>query len=462
MSRRIVLARDLGELWLALLEESRVVELLIRPESTGRWLGTIAKGKVTRVAPGIRAVFTDLGLGRDVFTIRPEAAAPPGRPLKPGDEIVVQIIREADAGKGFRATPTVTIPGWSLVLAPGGIHRGVSQRIVDEAERQRLREILEAITPAGTGVIARTAAAGASAQDLEEELAQLLEQWAKISSRAREHRAPAVLHREDDPTLAFLRDNLAGGLEEIIVEGPAEFLEGALNDHSPKVKVHPGPLPAVEAWRLDRALEEVLSAAVGLPSGGRLVIQSTEALVAIDVNSGRDVSAADLEQTALRTNLEAAREVVRQVRLRDLGGLIVVDFIDMTEAEHRAQVGRTLAEAFAADRAKSRVLPLSEFCCAEITRQRQRRPLERFLLGPCPCCGRGQTLRPEAEARRLLRELRRVARPLPESRIRVRAPLAVQEAAREILAESRGAWGLPDPARVSFGEGPGVVVVLED
>ncbi len=461
--RRVVLARDLGELWLALIEQGRVTELRIRPEAQGRWLGTIAKGRVTRVAPGVRAAFVDVGLGRDVFTIRPEIASSAlGRPLAVGDEIVVQIVREADGGKGHRATPAVTIPGWSLVLAPYSSRSGVSQRIVDAAERQRLRAILDELAPPDFGLIARTAAAGADPADLAAELEALRAQWSAIAELANESRAPTLLHREQDPALAFLRDHLAEGLAEVVAgETDLPWLEPALagiaGDHVPRLRRHEGPLSLVEAYRLDRALEEVLSPTAPLPGGGRLVIQSTEALVAIDVNSGRDVEAADLEETAYRTNLAAATEVARQIRLRDLAGLIVVDFIDMDDPQHRADVDAALAGALARDRHKLRVIPLSEFCVVQITRQRRRPTLERLQGRACAICGKGTVLRPEAEARRLLRQLRVVGRPHPAARLRVSAPAPVLEAARQIAEEFGGRSALPPLERVTWSEGPSQV-----
>jgi ribonuclease G len=464
--RRVVLARDLGELWLALVEGDRVAELRIRPEAQGRWLGTIAKGRVTRVAPGVRALFVDLGLGRDVFTIRPETATTAdGRPLGVGDEILVQILREADGGKGHRATPSVTLPGWSLVLSPGSERCGVSQRIVDAAERQRLRAILDELAPPGFGLIARTAAAGADRADLAAELELLMAQWAAIAERSRELRAPAIIHREQDPALAFLRDHLAQGLSEVVAgDVDLPWLEPAIagigGEHVPRLRRHEGPLPMVEAFRLDRALEEVLTPTAPLAGGGRLVIQSTEALVAIDVNSGRDVEAADLEETAYRTNLAAATEVARQIRLRDLAGLIVIDFIDMDDPAHRAEIDAALARALTLDRHKLRVVPLSEFCVVQITRQRRRPTLERLLGRACAVCGKGTVLRPEAEARRLLRQLRIVARPHPAARLRVFAPAPVLEAARQIAEEFGPRSGLPPLERVTWSEGPAQVDVF--
>ncbi|MBP7148666.1 MAG: ribonuclease E/G [Acidobacteria bacterium] len=456
MPRRVVVAHDLGEVWLALLEDRRVVELAIRPAS-GRWLGAIVKGRVTGLAPGVRAVFVDIGTARDAFTIRPEAA-PGGAPLKPGDELLVQIIREAEGGKGHRATPALSIPGWSLVLAPGATHRGVSHRIAEEAERQRLRAILDEIAPPEHALIARTAAQGASREELATERDALLALWESIRRRADDARAPAIVYREQAPELAFLRDRLADGLDEVIVDGgETSGLQAAfsrITADAPRVVAHDGPLPAIEAWRLDAALEEALDDRVPLPGGGRLVIHPTEALVAIDVNSGQDLGAADLEQTALRTNLEAAGEIVRQVRLRDVGGLVVIDFIDMQLPESRAQVDAALAEQLAFDRARRRVLPLDDFCVALITRQRRGASLFRQFGATCPTCHRGSVLRADALARSLLRELRRAARPYPAPRCRLSAPAAALDDAREIAER----WGevsrLPATSSIEFVEGP--------
>lgn len=460
--RRVVVARDFGELWLGVVEDGRVVELSIRPEIGGRWLGTIVKGRVTRLAPGVRAAFVDIGLSRDVFTVMPPGTIAE-RHLMPGEEILVQISREAQGGKGHRGTFEVTLPGWALVLAPGQFHRGVSRRIADAAERERLRAILDEIAPERYGLIARTAAAGLSREELVADRDALIARWEAIDAAARGSRAPAIIWREENQALAFVRDHLAIGIDELVVDEAGRdaiqpLLAGMNGSTAPAVRIHPGPLPAIEGWALDAALAEALSTDVSLPGGGRLVIQSTEALVAIDVNSGRDTGAADLEDTALRTNLEAAEEVARQVRLRDLAGLVVIDFIDVEHATSRARINEALATAFAPDRLKSRILPLTEFCLAQITRQRRRLPVEKIVAEPCSCCGRGLTLRPEAEARRLLREARRRIRPLPHARVRVTAPEHVATAAREIVEKWGAASGLP-PSRVGCAVGPTGIVV---
>lgn len=456
--RTLIVARDLGELWLATIDGSRVMELAVYPAAAARWIGAIVKGRVTRPVPGVAAVFVDVGFERDAFTIWESTGEDRELP-RPGDELLVQIVREADRGKGARATPNVTLAGWSLVLVPGSQHRGISRRIDDSVERDRLRAILDRLEPAGPGWIVRTAARGLDEAVLQAEATRLLERWRRIDERAAAAAAPAVIEREDGPLLAFLRDRLDGRIGEIVVDGD-ELLEAVERAASESVvafpprRRHPGPLPAVEAFHLDRALDDALAREVRLPGGGRLVIDETEAFVAVDINSGRDTGADDLEQTALRTNLAAIAELERQIGLRNLSGLIVVDFIDMREESSRRAVNEALERMLAADRLKTRFTRLSDFSLAEVTRQRRGLPLAGRLTEPCPHCESGRTLRPEAQARRLLRELRRLARPMPEGRFVLAGPQRVIEIAREIVREEGAVSSLPPLSRVGFVVGP--------
>ncbi len=447
---RIVVARDLGERWLALVEAGRVTELVVRPLASGRLLGAIFLGRVVRPVPGVAGAFVDIGTGRDAFLPVPE-----GDPPRTGEDLLVQVTREADGGKGPRVTREVTLPGWRLVLAPRVTHRGVSRKIGDEVERERLRALLDRIVPAGVGVIARTAAAGAAEEELRGELGELLERWEAIRSRATAARAPLLLHEEEDPARAFVRDQGGREVEEVVVEPGDEDLLASLPGEGGRasVRLHRGPLPAVEAFGLDRALEEVFSPVVPLPGGGRLVIQATEAMVAVDVDSGRDVSGDSLEETALRTNLEAAEELGRQLRLRELGGLVVADFIDMRRGTSRRALADRLAAVFARDRAKIRWAPPGEFTLVRISRQRRRPPLERLLGETCRCCGRAIVPAPAARARRLLRRLRVLARSAPGARFRIAAPPAVLAEARDIVLAHGEDSGLPDPALLSYREG---------
>lgn len=461
-TRRVVATHELGELWLALCEGGAVVELTVVPEGAPLLLGAIMKGLVTRLAPSVGAAFVDLGFARDVFVPLPEGRRL-DRPLAEGDEVLVQVTREAQGGKGWRARLEVAIPGWTLVLAPSAAHRGVSQQILDSEERARLRCILRDIAPTGFGLIARTKAAGLEADQLILERDRLLARWDAIRDRAQAIRAPGAAEVDQSPTLAFLREQMARGVDDVVVDpddlgAVSRELEGAPVSVAPRVRAHPGPLPATEAWGLERAWETALAEEVRLPSGGRLIVQRTEALVAIDVDSGPN-GAEDLEETALSIDLEAAAEVARQVRLRSLGGLIVVDFIDVRRPGRRARLTDALAQAFAGDRLRTRIAPLSEFCVAEITRQRRRRPLAEGFTEPCPGCRRGVVLTAEAEARRLLRDLRRRCRGLIAPRLRVRAAAPALAAAQEIVARWGDGAGLPKPSSITWVEGPAEITV---
>ena len=452
-------ASDFGEVWLALMEGDRPYELILRGEEQSRLLGAIFKGRVSGQARAVGASFVEIGSARDAFLM--DGRANDANPPQLGDELLIQIVREADGGKGPRATRHLTLAGWSLVFAPVG-PSGVSRRIDDLEERDRLKQILDELAPEGTGLIARTSAVGATREELELERDELLARWDVVAAKAAAVRAPALVHRDEDPAVPWLRDHLALGPERIVVDGPgADERKEALQRITglPPIESFSGPLPAIEAMHLDRELSGALSAHVPLPSGGRLIIESTEALTAIDVNSGSDFSSATLEETATRTNLEAIPEIVRQILLRDLAGMVLVDFIDMIRPENRARVDEALALELTRDRSKLRTLPLTEFCLAQITRQRRRPSLARLMMQPCACCRRGQVLRPDTQARQLLRQLRVIARPRPVGRFTFAAPLPVVEAAREIAEKWGQACGLPALQHVSFVAGEADIAV---
>ncbi len=463
MSGTIVIARDLGELWMALVEDGRVVELEIDAEGAPSWLGAIAKARVIKAGERYRGAFVDIGLGREAFLV-PDRAWPPPEDLAPGAELIVQVTREPARGKGLRVTRALDITGQLVVLMPGTAARGVSHRIEDESERERLRELLVRIAPADVGLVARTVSAGASEEAIVAEVEALVARWRAIEQRAALVAAPVILEGADDAPRAFVRDRLRGVPERIVLDLGARE-EAVTGDGAWPIAVehHAGPLPAIEAYGLDRALAEGLAAEVPLLSGGRLVIHETEALVAIDVNSGgrgSGTNGGSIEDSFLETNLAAAREIARQIRLRDLAGLIVVDFIDMRRRANREDVDHAFAAALAADGARIRRLPLSEFCVAELTRQRRRRSLAGAHGTLCPTCSQGVVASAPAAARRLLRTLRQLARPIPEGRFRVSAE-------GEVLADARAIadrWGaeshLPAMSRISFESGAERVEVV--
>jgi ribonuclease G len=395
----------------ALLENGRAAELYFeRPRRQGS-VGDIYLGRVSRVLPGMQAAFVDIGFEKDAFLyvadVRdewedyddapseeeplPRSATSIDELLKEGQHVIVQVVKEAMGAKGARVSTNISLPGRLLVYTPYSSKAGISRRIEDETERERLRAALEAF-PGGRGFIARTAAQGRGTEEFETDRIYLAALWESILSRSRSSQPPALLHGEQGLLLRSLRDLVSEDVAAIRVNDHeafgriVEFLHVTEPSVVPRVKLHRKD-SLFEEFGVEAEIEKALKSKVWLKSGGYLVINPTEALVSIDVNTGKFVGKDSLEDTVLAVNLEAVREIVRQIRLRDLGGILVVDFIDLEDEEHR----RTLFEAFEGemkkDRAKSKILQISEFGLVQITRKRSRPSLDRVLTRSCPCCG---------------------------------------------------------------------------
>jgi ribonuclease G len=317
--------------------------------------------------------------------------------LKPGQEIIVQVVKDPLPNKGARISTHVTLPGRYLVLLPTVRHFGVSRRIDDDAERERLIGLLHQLPVAGGGLIVRTVGGGRGSEEFESDLAYLSKLWDKIRHRAGKVSAPTLLHQDLDLALRVVRDLLRQEFSVLWVDGEetyeriVEFLDQVQPALVAKVKLFRQGATLFEQFGIEDQIEAALKSKVWLKSGGYIVINPTEALVAIDVNTGRFVGQRNLEDTVLQTNLEAVQEIVRQIRLRDLGGIIVIDLIDMVEQAHREEVFSSLENEIKKDRAKTKLLNISEFGLVEITRKRSRANLERLLTQPCPyCAGRGR------------------------------------------------------------------------
>ncbi len=312
--------------------------------------------------------------------------------LKAGQEITVQVLKDAMPNKGARVTTQITLPGRSLVLLPNVPHLGVSRRIEDEDERQRLRTLLAEVQPPGSGLIVRTAGEGANRDDLESDLAYLSRLWQRIRRRSERVSAPTLLHSDLDLALRIVRDYMSSDYSAIWVDGEetyerlVEFVDQMQPSMLSRVRLFQQDTGLFEQFAIEDEIDAALKTKVWLKSGGHIVINPTEALIAIDVNTGRYVGRHNLEDTVLTTNLEAVQEIVRQIRLRNLGGIIVIDLIDMETPEHRQQVSDALAQEMAKDRARNKVLNISEFGLVEITRKRSRPSLERLLTQSCPYC----------------------------------------------------------------------------
>lgn len=410
MHRELLVEGDPHQTRLAVLEAGRLVEFFVERHRGRGLVGNVYKGRVRRVLPGMRAAFVDLGLERDGYLYLEEMAvaesgAPggdgrrtsPGIPRR-GQEVVVQIARERLADKGPRVTTEITLPGRYLVLTPLAGRLGISRRIEEPDERARLQTVaLEQWGDAleATGCIVRTAAAGAPAEDLGREYELLAEVWREIEARAAATAAPALLHQEEELAVRVIRDHFGEDFGALLVDGADahRVIREYLGRVQPELvtRLEKSRRGLFDRYRIDAAVDAALEPRAPLPSGGYLVINQTEALVAIDVNSGRDVGSGGFRDTVLRTNLEAVAEAVRQIRLRDLSGILVIDLIDMEHEEDRRAVFARLELELRKDRARKRVLEISEFGLVQLTRQRRGENLERALMGPCPTCrGRGR------------------------------------------------------------------------
>src|SRR5438067_510484 len=421
MSREIVINATKHESRIAVLDEGQIVELSVERTRHRTIVGNIYKGRVTKVLPGMQSAFVDLGLERDAFlyvsdviedleeyesetpdelhiddvsTHRPEASI--SDLLREGQEIVVQVSKDTIAGKGARITSHITLPGRFLVYMPTVTHIGVSRRIEDEGERARLKEILERIRPAGLGgFIVRTAGEQRNEEDFVADLKYLTDLWDQIKRRAEKSSAPSVIHHDLDLVLRAIRDVLSPEFKTVWVDSVeqyqriVEFLDHIQPNLVSRVRLYRRDEAIFDEFGIENEIAKALKSKVWLKSGGYIVINQTEALVAIDVNTGKYVGRRNLEETVFKTNLEAAKEIVRQIRLRDLGGIIVLDFIDMEESNNRARLFETLEIEIRKDRSKTKILQISEFGLIEMTRKRVRQSLERSLTQACPYCSGG-------------------------------------------------------------------------
>jgi ribonuclease G len=422
MTKDLIVSTSPRETRVALLEDGHVSEVFIERESRRGSVGNIVKGRVTRVLPGMQSAFVDIGLERDAFLhvddvlaeldenlLTPDEQAAPSRArdergpieaqIKEGQDLVVQVVKEPLGQKGARITSHVSLPGRYLVYMPTVEHVGVSRKIVDEEERRRLKSVLVQIRAArgGGGLIARTAGQGREAADFERDARYLTKTWDEARALACRERAPALLHRELGLVQRLLRDLLSEDIATIRIDTEREYqrtvdlVRELQPELASRVRLSGESGNILEENGVSLELERALRAKVWLASGGYIVINPTEALVAIDVNTGRFTGKKDLEETILKTNLEAVVEIVHQIRLRDLGGIIVVDFIDMEERKSRQKVMTALETELRRDRSPSKVLSVNEFGLVILTRKRVKQSLERTLCQECPyCAGSGR------------------------------------------------------------------------
>jgi ribonuclease G len=432
MHRKLVINEAEHETRLALLEDGTIVELFIERDDESDIGGNIYKGRVQRVLPGIQAAFVDIGLhqaafiyvddvlGETIYDFEallsngdeieigdkpendslPDSQAPTGRypenhiedMITEGQEIMVQVAKSPIGTKGARVTSHISIPGRFLVLMPSSDHIGISRKIEDLDERNRLKNAVVRLRKEPCGYIVRTAAEGLSEEKLAAEMAFLNRLWDNIQNKYKSLPSPSLLHQELSLSLRAVRDLLINEAESLVVDNRSGYQKilGFLDTYMPNLKenveMHGNSEPIFDAYNLEGDISRALKKKVWLKSGGYIVIEHTEALVAIDVNTGRYVGKHNLEETILKTNLEALKEIAYQVRLRDIGGIIIIDFIDMQKKSNQEKVFHELKEAFKKDRSKTHILPMSEMGLIQMTRKRSKKPLSRILCEPCLYC----------------------------------------------------------------------------
>jgi len=409
--KQLIISRDALETRVAVLEDGRPAEMYVERPHRRSLVGNVYKGRVENVLTGMDAAFVDIGLERNGFLSAGEVVAPEARSgrsrtigdlLRPGGELLVQVTRDAMGGKGPRLTMEVGIPGRYLVYLPTGKGAGVSRRLGSE-ERERLRTISRAVAPDSGGIIVRTAAEGAGREAIERDLRFLQRMWAGAERRARAAGAPALVYMEVELAVRSVRDLVGPDFAAVVVDDEklhrrlASYLHAVAPELQERVERYEDEEPLFSRLGLEREIEKALSRRVDLPSGGYIVIDHTEAMTVIDVNTGRYVGRRHLEDTTVKTNLEACREIVRQLRLRDIGGIIVIDFIDMTAKANREAVLAALEAQFTLDRTKTYVVEISPLGLVEMTRQNVTQGLREIVTAHCPVCrGQGRVISEES------------------------------------------------------------------
>lgn len=423
MKSELIVNVGAGENRVALLEDGELAEIYIENSSSVRLVGNIYRGKVMSVLPGMQAAFVDIGYEKNAFLYAGDIIekkeycddeddeAVSGHEcniadmLKAGQELTVQVIKEPIGTKGPRVTTNITLPGRYLVLLPGANYTGVSRRIENEYERAKLKKAAEELKPDGMGLIIRTASEGKEEKDFVDDLNFLLKLWEGIKKKEKSGPVPRCIHKDLGLVYRTVRDMFTGDISRFVIDNKEEYEKvlDIVNMLSPtlksRVEYFSRDYDIFEYYGLESKIARALSRKVWLKCGGYLVIDRTEALTVIDVNTGKYIGAKSLENTVLKTNLEAAGEIAKQIRLRDIGGIIIIDFIDMHEQEHQQMVLDELRQALKRDRTKTTVVGMTGLGLIEMTRKKVRKELSSQLITDCPYCdGTGKVLTPEAAA----------------------------------------------------------------
>ncbi len=442
MGKKIIINHARHEIRVAVIENGVVSEIFYEREKNKSVVGNVYKGKVVKVLPGMESAFVDIGLEKAAFlyvddirveghdlddepeiNIDDEAPTPKRSKqkindlIKEGQEIMVQVSKGPIGTKGARITCNITLPGRNLVFMPHVNNVGVSRQIRDDKERNRLRKIVTSVKPENSGFIVRTVAAGRSEDEFKNDVEYLNATWMDCERKFKTFRAPAILYEDLNLTGRTIRDMLSAEVDALIIDDNGEYerlksyLDKYLPKYSPILKLFKKKNIIFDHYGISQEIDRGLNRKVWLKSGGYLVIDQTEALTAIDVNTGSFTGSTNHEETILTTNLEAAGEIVHQLKLRDIGGIIIIDFIDMETPENRNKVFHLLKEELKKDKARTKCLPISEMGLVEMTRKRNRENLGRFLRQGCPYCeGRARIKSPATTTYEIYREIQRLTK----------------------------------------------------
>ncbi|GAB6263277.1 ribonuclease G [Photobacterium sp. CCB-ST2H9] len=450
MSTELLINVTPSETRVAMIEGGNLQEIHIERESKRGIVGNIYKGKVSRVLPGMQAAFVDIGLDKAAFLhasdIVPhtECVAENEKQqfqvrdiselVRQGQDLVVQVVKDPLGTKGARLTTDVTLPSRYLVFMPGASHVGVSQRIESETERERLKALVMPHCDELGGFIIRTAAEGATTEEMAQDAAFLKHLWRKVLERRRKYKSKSMLYGELGLAQRILRDFVGTELDSIYVdsrlafENLMEFTDEFVPEISSKLVHYTGEQPIFDLYDTENEIQRALDRKVELKSGGYLIIDQTEAMTTIDINTGAFVGRRNLEETIFNTNIEATKAIARQLRLRNLGGIIIIDFIDMASEEHRRRVLTALEHALSYDRVKTNINGFTQLGLVEMTRKRTRESIEHVLCGTCPTCeGRGTVKTVDSVCYEILREITRVNRAYDADRFVVYVSPAVAE-----------------------------------
>ncbi|MDX8336664.1 Rne/Rng family ribonuclease [Candidatus Cetobacterium colombiensis] len=441
----------------AVLENGRVMEVHIEREGEGTLNGNIYKGKVANVLPGMESAFVNIGLEKNGFLYVKDlrdfeekyltgivnSEKPIEDLLRVGDEVVVQVLSDPRGSKGARVTTHYTIPGKFLVLMPNNNHIAISKKIKSEEERERLEQLFSEIVPEGMGVIIRTAAEGKTIYHFEKELQYLIKKWEEIEIKMKGAKTGDLLYKDNGIVSKVLRDIIGNDIDEIIVDNEDVYWEiidyiRAFTEGNPKIKIklYTEKEEIFEKYGIQKEIENSLEVSTMLECGGSIVIEKTEALVSIDVNTGKNIGSMNLEETVVKTNIEAAEEIARQLRIRNLSGIIIIDFIDMKVEEDKQKVLKVLEENLAKDRVKTNIIHFTDLGLVEMTRKRLGKPLSYYFQDECPVCkGTGKIKGSRAIVESIIKELKEVIEEKDIKNIKILTKASVKEKIDEIYLD---------------------------